>query len=159
MVRGESTVRSREDSNRTDSGPPAELRPLVQNQLLGLAQHTLAWEGLAWPGQPMRLEIDDPQPERSGSGEAGADEGAPEVPWTTRVRMVLPGLGEIETSLTLWNRDHALTLGIAADGDARLRMGAALLDLQQRMTDAGLRLGTVNFSDAPPPDDEAGTRA
>lgn len=158
-VRGESPSRSREDANRADGGPPAELRPLVQNQLLGLSQHTLAWEGLAWPGQPMRLEIDDPQPERSGSGEAGADEGAPEVPWTTRVRMVLPGLGEIETSLTLWNRDHALTLGIAADGDARLRMGAALLDLQQRMTDAGLRLGTVNFSDAPPPDDEAGTRA
>ena len=159
VVRGESTVRSREDSNRTDSGPPAELRPLVQNQLLGLAQHTLAWEGLAWPGQPMRLEIDDPQSERSGSGEAGADEGSPEVPWTTRVRMVLPGLGEIETSLTLWNRDHALTLGIAADGDARLRMGAALLDLQQRMTDAGLRLGTVNFSDAPPPDNDAGAAA
>lgn len=158
-VRGESPSRSREDANRADSGPPAELRPLVQNQLLGLSQHTLAWEGLAWPGQPMRLEIDDPQPERSGSGEAGADEGAPEVPWTTRVRMVLPGLGEIETSLTLWNRDHALTLGIAADGDARLRMGAALLDLQQRMTDAGLRLGTVNFSDAPPPDNEAGARA
>ena len=158
-VRGESTLRSRDDANRADNGPPAELRPLVQNQLLGLAQHTLAWEGLAWPGQPMRLEIDDPQPERSGSGEAGADEGAPEVPWTTRVRMVLPGLGEIETSLTLWNRDHALTLGIAADGDARLRMGAALLDLQQRMTDAGLRLGTVNFSDAPLPDDEAGAAA
>lgn len=158
-VRGESTLRSRDDANRADNGPPAELRPLVQNQLLGLAQHTLAWEGLAWPGQPMRLEIDDPQPERGGSGEAAADDSAPEVPWTTRLRMVLPGLGEIETSLTLWNRDHALTLGIAADGDARLRMGAALLDLQQRMTDAGLRLGTVNFSDAPLPDDEAGAAA
>lgn len=158
-VRGESTLRSRDDTNRTDNGPPAELRPLVQNQLLGLSQHTLAWEGLAWPGQPMRLEIDDPQPERNGSGDAAADESAPEVPWTTRVRMVLPGLGEIETSLTLWNRDHALTLGIAADGDARLRMGAALLDLQQRMTDAGLRLGTVNFSDAPAPGDEAGAAA
>lgn len=158
-VRSETSTRARDDTIRTDDGPPAELRPLVQNQLLGLSQPTLAWDGLAWPGQPMRLEIDDPQPERSGSGDGSADEGAPEVPWTTRVRMVLPGLGEIETSLTLWNREHALTLGIAADDDARLRMGAGLLDLQQRMTDAGLRLGTVSFSDAPAADDDAGAAA
>lgn len=155
-VRVESNARPQEDAVRADDGPPAELRPLVQNQLLGLSQHTLAWDGLAWPGQPMRLEIDDPQPERSGGGDTAVDEGAADIPWTTRVRMVLPGLGEIETSLTLWNREHALTLGIAADGDARLRMGAALLDLQQRMTDAGLRLGTVSFSEAPAADDAAG---
>lgn len=156
LARSESNAQPRDEAARTDDGPPAELRPLVQNQLLGLSQHTLAWDGLAWPGQPMRLEIDDPQPERGGSGDTAAEEGAPEVPWTTRVRMVLPGLGEIETSLTLWNKEHALTLGITADGDARLRMGAGLLDLQQRMTDAGLRLGSVNFSDAPTADRSAG---
>ncbi len=157
-LRGDTGVRERADAAKADSGPPAELRPLVQNQLLGLSQHTLAWEGLAWPGQTMKIEIDDPEPQRHGEPGTEGDS-AQEVPWTSRVRLVLPGLGEVETSLTLW-KDHGLTLGISADDDARLRMGTALLDLQQRMTDAGLRLGSVNFSQldeaagAPPEGDQ-----
>jgi hypothetical protein len=149
-LRGDMALRERAEAAKADTGPPAELRPLVQNQLLGLSQHTLAWEGLAWPGQTMKIEIDDPEPRRHGETGPEADS-APEIPWTSRVRLTLPGLGEVETSLTLW-KDHGLTLGISADGDARLRMGSALLDLQQRMTDAGLRLGSVNFSQP----DEAG---
>lgn len=157
-LRSDTGVRERADAAKTEAGLPAELRPLVQNQLLGLSQHTLAWEGLAWPGQTMKIEIDDPEPQRHGEPGSEGDS-APEVPWTSRVRLVLPGLGEVETSLTLW-KDHGLTLGISADDDARLRMGTALLDLQQRMTDAGLRLGSVNFSQldealAAAPDDGA----
>ncbi|MBL8468804.1 flagellar hook-length control protein FliK [Methyloversatilis discipulorum] len=144
-LRSDTGVRERTEAAKADSGPPAELRPLVQNQLLGLSQHTLAWEGLAWPGQTMKIEIDDPEPQRQGEPGSEGDS-APEVPWTSRVRLVLPGLGEVETSLTLW-KDHGLTLAISADDGARLRMGTALLDLQQRMTDAGLRLGSVNFSE------------
>ena len=132
------------DTGRHDAGPPGELRPLVQNQLLGLSQHTLAWEGLAWPGQTMTLEIDDAQQRSSGERD-GSSEPATEVPWTSRLRLVLPGLGEIETSLTLW-KDHGVALNVSADADARARMGAALVELQQRMTDAGLRLGTVSFA-------------
>ncbi|HEY9192374.1 MAG TPA: flagellar hook-length control protein FliK [Methyloversatilis sp.] len=131
------------EAGRQDAGPPGELRPLVQNQLLGLSQHTLAWEGLAWPGQTMKLEIDDAQ--QQSSGERDGNEPAAEVPWTSRLRLVLPGLGEIETSLTLW-KDHGVALNVSAGADARARMGAALIELQQRMTDAGLRLGTVSFA-------------
>lgn len=157
-LRRDTGMRERTEAAKADTGPPAELRPLVQNQLLGLSQHTLAWEGLAWPGQTMQIEIDDPEPQRQGEPGSEGDS-AREVPWTSRVRLVLPGLGEVETSLTLWN-DHGLTLVISADDDARLRMGTALLDLQQRMTDAGLRLGSVNFSQldgaaGAPPDDGA----
>lgn len=159
-LRSDTGVRERAEAAKADTGPPAELRPLVQNQLLGLSQHTLAWEGLAWPGQTMKIEIDDPEPQRHGEPGSEGDS-APEVPWTSRVRLVLPGLGEVETSLTLW-KDRGLTLGISADDDARLRMGTALLDLQQRMTDAGLRLGSVNFSQldealAATPDDGTGS--
>ncbi|MCP2936800.1 hypothetical protein NK983_29350, partial [Salmonella enterica subsp. enterica serovar Typhimurium] len=50
-LRSDTGVRERAEAAKADTGPPAELRPLVQNQLLGLSQHTLAWEGLAWPGQ------------------------------------------------------------------------------------------------------------
>lgn len=131
------------ETGKPDAGPPVELRPLVQNQLLGLSQHTLAWEGLAWPGQTMKLEIDDAQQQSSGDRDNG--EPAAEVPWTSRLRLVLPGLGEIETSLTLW-KDHGVALNVSADADARARMGAALVELQQRMTDAGLKLGAVSFA-------------
>lgn len=142
-----------------ESSVPGELRPVVQNQLLGLSQPTLSWQGLAWPGQIMHLEIDDPDPEGRGTSGEDADP-ASEVPWTSRVRMVLPGLGEVQTTLTLW-KDHALTLGISADDAARVRMGASLIELQQRMSEAGFRLGAVSFSDTggdsgePPPGDAA----
>ncbi|WP_018411489.1 flagellar hook-length control protein FliK [Methyloversatilis thermotolerans] len=127
-----------------ESTVPGELRPLVQNQLLGLSQPTLSWQGLAWPGQPMQLEIDDPDPDGRASTGEDADP-ASELPWTSRVRMVLPGLGEVQTTLTLW-KDHALTLGISADDAARVRMGSSLIELQQRMSEAGFRLGSVSFS-------------
>ncbi|MBL8474903.1 MAG: flagellar hook-length control protein FliK [Methyloversatilis sp.] len=132
---------------RADSATPAELRPLVHNQLLGLSQHSLAWEGLAWPGQMMKIEIDDPRAD--GHAAEATSEADADVPWTSRLRLVLPGLGEIETSLTLW-RDHGIALNFSSDPDARLRMGGALLELQQRLSDAGLRLGQVTFGDAPP---------
>ena len=118
----------------------------MQNQLLGLSQHTLAWEGLAWPGQMMKIEIDDPRGDRHEPDSGQKDELAADVPWTSRLRLVLPGLGEVETSLTLW-RDHGLALNFSSDPEARLHMGAALMELQQRMTDAGLRLGSVSFAD------------
>ncbi|MDP3871051.1 MAG: flagellar hook-length control protein FliK [Methyloversatilis sp.] len=137
----------RAEAARADTATPAELRPLVHNQLLGLAQHSLAWEGLAWPGQMMKIEIDDPRAD-GRPDETGAEPDT-DVPWTSRLRLVLPGLGEVETSLTLW-RDHGIALNFSSDPEARLRMGSALLELQQRMSDAGLRLGQVTFGDAPP---------
>ena len=140
-------VRERSEQVKANAGPPGELRPLVQNQLLGLSQHTLAWEGLAWPGQMMKIEIDDPRGDPHEPGSDQNHEAAADVPWTSRLRLVLPGLGEVETSLTLW-RDHGLALNFSSDPEARTRMGAALMELQQRMTDAGLRLGSVSFADA-----------
>ncbi|MDP3455478.1 flagellar hook-length control protein FliK [Methyloversatilis sp.] len=137
----------RAEAVRADSATPAELRPLVHNQLLGLAQHSLAWEGLAWPGQMMKIEIDDPRAD--GRPDEAAAEPDTDVPWTSRLRLVLPGLGEVETSLTLW-RDPGIALNFSSDPEARLRMGSALLELQQRMSDAGLRLGQVTFGDAAP---------
>lgn len=133
---------------KTDGAPPTELRPLVHNQLLGLAQHSLAWEGLAWPGQMMKIEIDDPHTD-GHAAEAGGEQPDADIPWTSRLRLVLPGLGEIETSLTLW-RDHGIALNFSSAPEARLRMGSALTDLQQRMSDAGLQLSQVTFADAGP---------
>ncbi len=143
-------VRERVEIAGSNATTPGELRPLVQNQLLGLSQHTLAWEGLAWPGQLMKIEIDDPQ--RNDSSDDRTTDAAGEVPWTSRLRLVLPGLGEIETSLTLW-RDHGVALGVSADAEARARMGSTLLDLQQRMSDAGLRLNGVTFTETVPTDE------
>jgi hypothetical protein len=148
-TRGEITdpaIRERMELIKPDAGPPGELRQLVQNQLLGLSQHTLAWEGLAWPGQMMKIEIDDPRGDPREPDSDRSDEATADVPWTSRLRLVLPGLGEVETSLTLW-RDHGLAVNFSSDPEARLHMGAALMELQQRMTDAGLRLGAVSFAD------------
>ena len=144
-LRLETAARERNDARGLETAPPGELRPLVHNQLLGLSQHTLAWDGLAWPGQAMRIEIDDPEADGRPQTADEADAASRDLPWTTRVRMVLPGLGEVETTLTLW-KDHGVNLSIAADENARLRLAIGVMELQQRMSDAGLQLGSVNFS-------------
>ena len=145
-ARGDLPVRERAETVKGDT-PPGELRPLVQNQLLGLSQHALTWEGLAWPGQMMKIEIDDPRDDPHGE-QHDADP-ADDVPWTSRLRIVLPGLGDIETSLTL-RRSQGLALTFTTDGDARARLGAALEELQTRISDAGLRLGAVTFTEPAP---------
>ncbi|MCG2578866.1 flagellar hook-length control protein FliK [Dechloromonas sp. XY25] len=118
------------------SGIPADLTPLVQQQLDALATQTFAWQGQAWPGQEMRWEIDDQAQRNSGDGERDQ--------WRTRLKLQLPSLGGIDATLRLQpggQVDIALT---ASSREGETRLGAASIRLQEQFEAAGLKL--VQFS-------------
>lgn len=67
---------------------------LVQQQLEALATQHFVWQGRAWPGQEMRWEIDEDAARQTPEGEAAAA-------WSTRMRLSLPHLGEVDARIRL----------------------------------------------------------
>lgn len=68
---------------------PAELQPLVQQQLDAAATQHIVWRGEIWPGHVLHWEIEHEEtPERQA---AETDEAV----WTTALRLALPQLGEV----------------------------------------------------------------
>lgn len=104
---------------------PPDLTPIVQQQLDGLATQTYAWQGQIWPGQQMHWEIEQGQKERGKP----ADE--PSQQWRTKLKLVLPTLGGIETTIQLRPGDQ-FEIAIQAEDqatEARLReAGVQLLE-------------------------------
>lgn len=119
------------------SGPaamPADLAPLVQQQLDALATQTYAWQGQIWPGQQMHWEIE----EHSGNRKGDDDQSG--ARWQTRLRLQLPQLGGIEAQLTLRPGGE---IGIALSAEqapSEQRLAAAAPRLHEQLADAGLRL-------------------
>ncbi|WP_374277828.1 flagellar hook-length control protein FliK [Azonexus sp.] len=112
---------------------PADLAPLVQQQLDALATQTYAWQGQIWPGQQMQWEIEEQCGERGRDDESGAR-------WQTRLRLQLPQLGGIEAHLTLRPGGE---IGIALSAEqapSEQRLGSAAPRLREQLADAGLRL-------------------
>ena len=68
---------------------------LVRQQLDLLASQQFRWTGEAWPGVPLDWEI-QPQTWDDTSGGAATDRA-----WSTRLRLTLPNLGEVEARLSL----------------------------------------------------------
>lgn len=118
------------------SGIPADLAPLVQQQLDALATQTFAWQGQAWPGQEMRWEIDDQAQRGAGDGEGSQ--------WRTRLKLQLPSLGGIDATLRLQAGGHVDIALTAASSEGEARLGAAHSRLQEQFEAAGLKL--VQFS-------------
>ncbi|AOY94716.1 hypothetical protein BKK79_22725 [Cupriavidus sp. USMAA2-4] len=67
---------------------------LVRQQLDLLASQQFRWTGEAWPGVPLDWEI---QPQTWDDTGGGATDRA----WSTRLRLTLPNLGEVEARLSL----------------------------------------------------------
>ena len=110
-----------------------QTQPIVQQQLDALATQVYAWQGQAWPGQDMRWEIEE-------DGRPNGDEDAAANAWTTRLRLVLPQLGDVEARIRL-NGDQLL-VGIAVDNDASgERLGEAGDLLRKQLDAVGLTLG------------------
>jgi hypothetical protein len=114
---------------------PAEVAPLVQQQLSALASNVYAWQGLAWPGQNIEWEIVDEEGRRQSRGD-------PDAPpqWQTRLRLSLPSLGAVDAMLTLRGDQVDVDL-VSRRNDARQTMlrGAGLL--REQFVAAGLQLG------------------
>ena len=115
-----------------------DLVPLVQQQLEALATQTYVWQGQAWPGQPMRWEIDEDSGQRGNSSE----EGPP--PWQTRLTLTMPSLGEVQASLRLSGGQLALTL-TAASPDAENRLSQGHSELQKNFEAAGLAVTNLSI--------------
>ena len=118
---------------------PQPVQPLVQQQLEALASQSFSWQGQIWPGQEMFWEIHE-EAERRGQPEG--DETASQ--WSTRLRMVLPNLGEIDAQIRLQNNQLTLSMS-AANAKTREQMHAASLALRAQLAEAGLSLASMGI--------------
>lgn len=113
------------------SSVPADLVPIVQQQLEAAAQHCIAWDGQIWPGQTLQWEIEHaPAEERRA-----ADRDDLPKQWKTALRLTLPRLGTIDARLTLTAAGVTVSLAAQEAADAnRLLQGktrlASALDAQ-----------------------------
>lgn len=113
---------------------PGELAPLVQQQLSSLASNVYPFQGAIWPGQQIHWEIVD---EDGGREPAGQDE-APRQ-WKTRLKLLLPSLGDIDASVQLDGNDVVVQMKASqAATQSTLKQGVEAL--RDRLDLAGLRL-------------------
>ena len=112
---------------------------LVQQQLEALATQNFSWQGQVWPGQEMHWEIDEDATKRPQSDNEQATQ------WSTRLRMTLPNLGEIDAQIRL--NGNQMTLMMSA-GDAAVRdlMRASSLTLRNQLDEAGLTLASMGVA-------------
>jgi hypothetical protein len=122
---------------------PADLAPLVQQQLDALATQTYAWQGQIWPGQQMSWEIDEQQ-HRNHGGETD-----PSAQWQTRLKLNLPQLGGIDASLRLRPGNEVEISLATTDGDSETTLGAAARQLKQQFEAAGLHLTQLVIKHGP----------
>lgn len=114
-----------------------DVAPIMHKQLDTLATQQLAWQAQLWPGQTMQWEIDAPF-ERDAR-EASTD--APDE-WRTRLKLMLPRLGEVSAQISL--SGDRVQLRIAAhDAATAQSLRAASAGLGEAFEAAGLRLDTA----------------
>ncbi len=115
-----------------------QTQPLVHQQLQALATHNFAWQGQIWPGQEMQWEIEE---NASGNTPDGDEDGNR---WSTRLRLSLPNLGEIDPRIRL--QDNRIELSMtAASAETHNRMREASLNLRRHFEEAGLLLSTMGI--------------
>lgn len=113
-----------------------QVQPLVQQQLEALATQNFSWQGQIWPGQEMRWEIDEDAAHQQSEDEDSAAQ------WSTRLRMTLPNLGEIDAKIRL--QGNQMTLSMSADSaETRQLMRTASLSLRSQLDEAGLNLASM----------------
>lgn len=121
-------------SSSTPADPRhAQIATLVGAQIDALENQRLAWQGEAWPGQPVRWEVGREKDE-SAHGQAATD-----PVWQTNVRFALPHLGNVTATIRLCGQ--RVQMRIQADAPAATvtlkANGAVLADA---MAAAGLPL-------------------
>jgi len=108
--------------------------PQVKAQLEVLQSGQIAWQGQAWPGQDLRMEIQE-EPHAEGDD--------PEMRvWTSRLRLELPRLGTVEAILQLTGQQLRVRLS-AQEARSAEQMRDAQPRLVEQIDDA--RLSLVQF--------------
>lgn len=112
-----------------------QTQAVVQQQLEALATQNFSWQGQVWPGQEMRWEIDENAARRRDDDETAAR-------WATRLRLVLPNLGEVDAQIRL--HGNQVTLAVNAESsETRTLLRAAGLALRTQLGEAGLTLAAM----------------
>jgi len=107
---------------------------LVRQQLETLANQTFAWHGEAWPGTDMEWEVQRRE-------QQGTD--THEDHWATRLKLDLPGLGEVQVRLSLSGSQLVMHL-VAPEGATLMADHTDLL--RQRLGIQGLQLSQLTIS-------------
>lgn len=122
---------------------PAELMPIVQQQLDALSTQSYLWQGQIWPGQEMEWEII----EEDESGREGEDDETKQ--WTTRLTLTLPSLGGVTATLRLRSAsDLEISLDAEPASQDTLRAGSEAL--RQQLQGVGLQLTQFEISHGEP---------
>ncbi|MFN9123678.1 MAG: flagellar hook-length control protein FliK [bacterium] len=112
---------------------------LVQQQLATLDAGSAGWIGLALPGMPARIAVQE-RPGPSGEDEEAGREAAGD--WSTTVSVTLPRLGAIDARLLL--RGDRLMLSVAAGAATGAdELAAARQQLLDALAAAGLKVDAL----------------
>ncbi|NLC35337.1 MAG: flagellar hook-length control protein FliK [Alcaligenaceae bacterium] len=107
---------------------------LVRQQLETLANQTFAWQGEAWPGGDLEWEVKRREPQEGGEETEH---------WSTRLKLTLPGLGEVVARLSL--SETQLAMHLAAPEAASLMADHTGM-LRERLGQHGLQLSQLTIS-------------
>jgi flagellar hook-length control protein FliK len=109
---------------------------VVAQQLEALATQNFSWQGQVWPGQEMRWEIEEDASQRRPDSEETA------ANWSTRLRLILPKLGEIDAQIRLQGNQISLAMH-ASDAETRALLRTASAALRGQFDNAGLTLAAM----------------
>ncbi|MES2297841.1 MAG: flagellar hook-length control protein FliK [Pseudomonadota bacterium] len=121
----------------------------INLQLITHEQERVAWQGQAWPGQPMQWEISRDAPERQGAHEGGE----PAPTWRSGVRFRFAALGEVAATVVL--RGDQLHIALQSDGGdtlAELRAQAGALAASLEAAGSPLSSLTIDARASAPED-------
>jgi hypothetical protein len=111
---------------------PERLMPIVHQQLDAMATQNYVLHALAWPGQKIEWEIEDPEREAREDDDAAED-------WNTTLRLTMPRLGRLEAQIRLTSA--GITLRLQADDPRTVgRLEADRASLEQALAAANVPL-------------------
>ncbi|WP_423821855.1 flagellar hook-length control protein FliK [Salinisphaera sp. SPP-AMP-43] len=128
-------------SDRAGAAVDPRLAAVVRQQAEMLASGVFQWQGQAWPGVPMRWQIQ----ERSNETGDTSDE---RLTHTTSLSLELAGLGTFEARLSV-GEDRVRIAAWAEDGPGRNLLAADLKTLRNRLQQAGFSEPTVHLLTEP----------
>ncbi|MCD5361634.1 MULTISPECIES: flagellar hook-length control protein FliK [Chromobacterium] len=119
-----------------------ELGNLVQRQLNGLENQQLQFQGMAWPGQPMQMVIEQEKSEADREGNGQEEMQA----WSTNLSLHLPALGGMAARIRLVGQ--AVQVSFAAeDAQAGQLITQNASRLESGLASAGLALASLVVKD------------
>lgn len=128
-----------------------DLAPIVQQQLASLANNVYPFQGALWPGQQVFWEIID---ENGGQGAPDSDEATRQ--WKTRLKLLLPSLGDIDAMIELDGKNIVVQMK-TSETDTQSTLKRNIEGLRSRLDLAGLRLMALEVKGYA--DDEATKRS